>query len=421
MTSQFEQKLEKYAEVILKIGLNLQPKQRLLIGGPSSSYDGVSIEMAPLVRIIAKKAYQMGARLVDVVWDDEQLRLIRFQYGPKKALKEYPKWKIDSRLNISQAGDANLHITYSNPDLLKDVDLGVIAKFQLYLHKHLKPVLNLVGQYALNWTIIPSSNRAWADKLFPEIPSDERIQKLWDVIFKICRINENNPIIAWQNHSENLHKRCDYLNQKQYRALKLTSPETDLTIGLVKNHVWHGGSVTSQNGIDFIPNLPTEEIFTLPHKDQVEGRVKTTRPVYYQGKVVDECVLKFSEGRIIEAEAKVGNKVLLTTIDIDEGARRLGEIALVPNSSPISQTGLLFYNILIDENASSHIAIGQGYRNSLKNGATLTDKEFLAAGGNNSLLHIDFMVGSGEMNVDGILDDETTEPIMRNGEWAFEL
>jgi aminopeptidase len=421
MTSQFEQKLDKYAEVILKIGLNIQPKQRLLIGGPTSSYDGVSIEMAPLVRIIAKKAYQMGARLVDVVWSDEQLRLIRFQYGPKKSLKEYPKWRIDSRLDISQAGDANLHITYSNPDLLKDVDLGVIAKFQLYLHKQLKPVLNLVGQYALNWAICAASNKAWADKLFPDIPSNERIQKLWDVIFKICRINEDNPITAWQNHSENLHKRCDYLNQKQYRALKLTSSEADLIIGLPKNHIWHGGSVTTQNGIDFVPNLPTEEIFTLPHKDRVEGVVKTTRPVFYQGKVIEECIFEFSKGRIIKATAKVGNEILLKTFDIDEGARRLGEIALVPNSSPISQTGLLFYNILIDENASSHIAIGQGYRNSLKDGVALTDEEFLAAGGNNSLIHIDFMVGSGEMNVDGILDDETTEPVMRNGEWAFEV
>ena len=421
MSSEFEQKLEKYAEVILKIGLNLQPKQRLLIGGATSSQDGISFEAAPLIRIIAKKAYQMGARLVDVVWGDEQLRLIRFQYGPKKSLKEYPKWRIDARLDISQAGDANLHISNPNPDLLKDVDPSLILKFQLHLHKHLKPVLNLVGQYALNWAIIATPNKAWADILFPDIPSNERIQKLWDVIFKICRINEENPISAWQNHSEILHKRCNYLNKKQYKALKLTSPETDLTIGLPKDHIWHGGSVKTQNGIDFVPNLPTDEIFTLPHKDRVDGVVKTTRPVFYQGKVVDECIFEFSNGRIIKAKAKVGNEIILKTIDIDEGARRLGEIALVPNSSPISQTGLLFYNILIDENASNHIAIGQAYRNSLKGGVELTDEEFMAAGGNYSLLHIDFMIGSGEMNVDGILDDETTEPIMRNGEWTFNV
>lgn len=421
MISDFERNLEKYAEVILKVGLNLQPKQRLLIGGATTRYDGISFEAAPLVRIIAKKAYQMGARLVDVVWGDEQLRLIRFQYGPEKSLKEYPKWRIDARLDISQAGDANLHISSPNPDLLNGVDPNLILKFQLPLLKRLKPVLNLVTQYALNWLIISIPNKAWADKLFPDIPSNERIQKLWDIIFKVCRINEEDPISAWQIHNENLHKRCNYLNQKQYKALKLTSPETDLTIGLPKDHIWHGGSVTSQNGINFTPNLPTEEIFTLPHKDQVDGVVKTTKPVFYQGKVVDECLFKFSNGRIIEAQAKVGEETILKTIDMDEGARRLGEIALVPNSSPISKTGLLFYNILLDENASNHIAIGQALRDSLKDSKEFTDEDFMAAGGNNSIIHLDIMIGSGEMNVDGISEDETVEPIMRNGEWAFEV
>ena len=421
MSSEFEQKLEKYAEVILKIGLNLQPKQRLLIGGATSGYDGISFEAAPLVRIIAKKAYQMGARLVDVVWGDEQLRLIRFQYGPKKSLREYPKWRIDARLDISQAGDANLHIICPNPDLLRDVDPSLILKFQLHLLKRLKPVLNLVTQNALNWLIITTPNKAWADKLFPDIPSNERIPKLWDVIFEICRITEDNPVSAWQNHNEDLHKRCNYLNKKQYRALKLSSPETDLTIGLPKGHIWQGGSVTSQNGIDFTANLPTEEVYTMPHKDRVDGFVKTTRPIFFQGMVVEDCIFKFSNGRIIEAKARVGDEFLLKTIDIDEGSRRLGEIALVPNSSPISQTGLLFYNILIDENASNHIAIGQSYRDSLKDSEELTDEEFMAAGGNNSLIHLDFMIGSGDMNVDGILEDDTVEPIMQNGEWTFEV
>jgi len=421
MLSEFEKKLEKYAEVILKVGLNIQPGQRLLIGGATSNYDGISFENIPLVRVIAKKAYQMGARLVDVVWGDEQLRLMRFQYGPKESLKEYPKWRIDARIDISQAGDANLLIMNPNPELLKDVDPSLISEFQLHFHKQLKPVLDLISQNALNWLIISAPSKAWADKLFPEIPSNERIQKLWDVIFKICRINEENPTSAWQKHNENLHKRCNYLNQKQYKALKLTSPETDLTIGLPKNHIWNGGSVETQNGIEFIANLPTEEIYTLPHKDRVDGFVKTTRPIFFQGKVVDECMFKFSKGRIIDASAKVNNEFLLKTIDIDEGARRLGEVALVSNSSPISQTGLLFYSILLDENASNHIAIGQGYRDSLKEGEQLTVEEFMSAGGNDSLIHIDFMIGSGEMNVDGILEDETTEPIMRNGEWAFEV
>jgi aminopeptidase len=421
MSSDFERNLEKYAEVILKVGLNLQPKQRLLIGGPSITGDGISFGTAPLVRIIAKKAYQMGARLVDVVWADERMRLIRFQYGPKKSLREYPKWKIDARLENLKAGDASLGIMSPNPDLLKDVDLSVILKFSLFMIKHLRPVSDLVSQFASNWLIISTPNKAWADKILPHIPSNERVQKLWDIIFEICRITEENPISAWQNHNENLKKRCNYLNQKQYKALKLTSPETDLTVGLPKDHVWDGGGVTSQNGIDFTANLPTEEIFTLPDKDQVDGVVKTTRPVLIQGQLIEGCIFKFFKGRIVEANAMVGNETMDKIINIDEGARKLGEIALVPHSSPISQTGLLFYNILLDENASNHIAIGQAYRNSLKNGKALTDEEFMAAGGNNSSIHLDLMIGSGEMSVDGVLEDGTTEPIMRNGEWVFEV
>jgi len=421
MSSEFEQKLEKYAEVILKVGLNLQPKQRLLIGGPSSADDGISFDTAPLIRIIAKKAYQMGASLVDVIWADEQLRLIRFQYGPKKSLREYPKWRIDARLDISKAGDANILIMSPNPDLLKDVDLSVILKFQLFMLKHLKHVSNLVRKLANNWLVISTPNKAWADKILPHLPSNERIQKLWDVIFEICRINEENPISAWENHIKNLKKRCSYLNQKQYRALKLTSPETNLTIGLPKDHVWNGGRELSQNGINFTPNLPTEEIFTLPDRDRVDGFVKTTKPVLIQGQVIEDCTFKFSKGRIIEANARIGYEVIDKLINIDKGTRRLGEIALVPHSSPISQTGLLFYNLLIDENASNHIALGQAYRNSLKNGGALTDEEFMAAGGNNSSLHLDLMIGSEKMSVDGVLEDETTESIMRNGEWVFEV
>ena len=244
---------------------------------------------------------------------------------------------------------------------------------------------------------------------------------MWDIIFEICRITEENPVSAWQNHNENLKKRCNYLNQKQYRALNLTSPETNLTVGLPKDHVWEGGSVSSQNGIEFTPNLPTEEIFTLPNKNHVDGLVKITRPVIIQGQLIEDCTFKFSKGHIIEANARIGDDVIDKIINIDEGARRLGEIALVPHSSPISKTGLLFYNLLLDENASNHIALGQAYRNSLKNGDELTDEEFLKAGANNSSIHLDLMIGSGEMNVDGILDDGTREPIMRNGEWFFEI
>jgi aminopeptidase len=421
MSSKFEKKLETYAEVILKVGLNFQPKQRLLIGGPSVAHDGISFDMAPLVRIITKKAYQMGASLVDVVWADEQLRPLRFKYGSKKSLRLYPKWRVNAKLDVAQSGDAFLDIMSPNPDLLEGVELSVILKFQLFLIKHLKPLSDLATQFDFKWLIIAAPNQSWADKLYPHIPSNERVQKLWDIIFEICRINEENPVSAWNKHDTNLKKRCNYLNEKQYQSLKFTSPETYLTIGLPKDHVWEGGSVKTKNEAYFQPNIPTEEIFTTPNKDQVEGVVKITKPVLIEGQIIEDCIFRFTEGRIVEANARIGVNIINSIINVDEGARRLGEIALVPHSSPISQTGLLFYNLLIDENAANHMALGQGFKSSFTNGNKLTDEEYIAAGGNKSSIHIDLMIGSGKMNVYGVTKDGSIEIVMRSGEWAFNV
>jgi aminopeptidase len=345
--------------------------------------------------------------------------LIRFQNAPKDSIEEYPKWRIDSRYDISKAGDANLHLASPTPDLLSEVEPELISQFQTSYYRQMKEVFDLLTSNAFNWLVAPFPNDEWADKLFPDIPQNKRKDKLWDIIFEICRINQEDPSTSWEKHNNSLVERCNYLNQKQYSALKLTAPGTDLMIGLPKDHYWEGGRGIAQNGIAFTANIPTEEVFTMPHKDKVEGVVTTTKPVYYGGCTIENCCLKFSKGRVVEVYAEKGEAFILKTLETDEGARCLGEIALVPHSSPISQSGLLFYSMLIDENASNHIAIGQAYRDSLKNGKELTDEEFMAAGGNNSLIHLDFMIGSGEMNVDGILEDETVEPIMRDGEWAF--
>jgi aminopeptidase len=419
MSIKFEENLEKYAEVILKVGLNLQPNQCLLIGGPGSSNGGAPFEAAPLIRLITKKAYQNGARLVDVIWADDHIRLIRLQNSSKKLLREYPKWKYDAVLNNSKAGGALLRILSNNPDLMKDVDKSSILKFQLLLIKHFKPITNFHCENPPNWSGISVPNQGWADKLFPDIPSNERVQKLWDVIFEICRINEDDPVSAWQTHIEDLQKRCRYLNKKQYKELKLTSPETNLTVGLLKDHIWRGGTVKSHKGIDYTPNLPTEEVFSIPNKDKVEGFVKITKKFIIEGQIVEEALLRFSEGRVIEANAKIGEDVMNIIINVDEGASRLGEIALVPHNSPISKLNMLFYNILIDENASNHIALGAGLRGALKNGIKMTEEEFKSAGGNHSTIHLDMMIGSEKMNVDGITQENEVEPVMRNGEWAF--
>jgi len=421
MSSEFEKNLDKYADVIIKVGLNLQPGQRLLIGAPLLSETYAPIELAPLVRLIVAKAYKLGARFVDVMWIDNHLQLLRYKYAPKDSFEEFPSWRTDLVQNMGKSGDAILVIYAENPDLLINEDPELINTSQQIFLKHVAPIWDLVVQNTMNWAVITAPIDGWIDKVFPDIPPDKRKDKFWDTIFDICRIKHNDPVSAWKDHVNQLASRTNYLNLKEYVSLKFTATETDLTIGLPKGHMWHSGSMASQNGIDFVANIPTEEVFTIPHKDKTEGVVKSTKTLYYSGSLVEDYTLTFSKGKIVEAAAKKGEDLLLKLIETDEGASHLGEIALVPHSSPISQSGLLYYNILIDENASNHIALGRGYKFSFKNGETLSDEEFAALGGNNSLIHLDCMFGSGEMDIDGILDDGNAEPIMRKGEWAFEV
>ena len=421
MSSEFEQNLDKYADVIIKVGLNLQPGQRLLIGAPIFSDTYAPIELAPLVRLIVAKAYKVGARFVDVMWIDYQLQLLRYKYAPKDSFEEFPSWRTDLVHDMGKSGDAILVIYAENPDLLINEDPELINVSQQTFFKHMAPIMDLVVQNTMNWAVITAPIDGWVDKFFPDIPPDKRKDKLWDIIFDICRIKHKDPVSAWQDHVNQLASRSNYLNQKEYMSLKFTATGTNLTIGLPKGHMWHSGSMTSQNGITFTANIPTEEVFTIPHKDKTEGVVKGTKPLYYSGSLVENFTLTFSKGKIMEVVAKKGEDLLRNLIETDEGASYLGEIALVPHSSPISQSGLLFYNILIDENASNHIALGRGYKFSFKDGEKLSDEEFAALGGNNSLIHIDCMFGSGEMDVDGILDDGNAEPIMRKGEWAFDV
>jgi aminopeptidase len=420
MSLEFEQNLDKYAEVIVRVGLNLQPGQRLLIGVPLFGIYGTPLELAPLVRLIVAKAYQVGARLVDVMWNDDQLRMIRFQHAPRDSFEEFPTWRADAGLEAAKTGDAVLIIYAENPDLLVEQDPELIATVQLVNFKHIEPIMDLLVKNAMNWAMVTAPVAGWTEKIFPDLPPDSRKAKFWDTIFDICRVKQADPVSAWKDHVNELVARSGYLNHKQYIALKLTAPGTDLTVGLPRGHIWRSGHMTSQAGIDFTANIPTEEIFTMPHKDKTEGVVTPTKPLSYGGSLIEDFSLTFSEGQIVQATARKGEESLHRLLETDAGASRIGEVALVPHSSPISQSGLLFYNILIDENASNHIALGRAYKFSLENGEAMSDDEFAAAGGNHSLIHIDFMIGSGEMDVDGLTKDGTAEPIMRSGEWAFE-
>ena len=420
ISSEFEKNLDKYAEVIVKIGLNLQPGQRLLIGGPTPYTYGTPIELATLVRLITKKAYQIGARLVEVMWDDDQLRLIRFKHAPRDSFEEYPTWRTDYQYEIGKEGDAVLIFFAFNPDLLKGLDPDLMGTtFNTYL-KHRRTFSDLISKSAMNWVAVSAPVDGWTEKVFPDLPPESRKVKFWDTIFEICRVKQEDPIAAWEEHIKQLSARSNYLNQKHYTELKIVAPGTDLTIGLPKGHIWGSARFKSQNGIDFVGNIPTEEVFTTTHKDKTEGIVTATKPRPLDV-MIEDFSLTFSKGRVVEATAKKGEEMLHKILETDEGARRLGEIALVPHSSPISQSGLLFYNILLDENASSHIALGRGFRFAVKNGEKMSDEEFSAIGGNISKMHFDFMIGSEKMDVDGILEDGTFEPIMRSGEWAFEV
>ncbi len=418
MSTEFEKNLEKYAEVVIKVALNLQPGQKLCIYGPLTY--GVSLEAAPLIRLITKIAYKNGARFVEVMWYDEEIHLSRFQNAPIETFKEFPKWKYDYMCKHIKEGNPILYILAFNPDLLSKQDSERLKLFQTTYYKGVEEIVNISKNRPSNNSYITAPVTGWANKVFNDVSPQERIKRLWNKIFEMCRIKNEDPISAWRKHITQLKARCDYLNIKQYSKLKFNAPATDLIIGLPKQHIWRSGSVRSKNGIDYVPNIPTEEIFTIPHKDKTEGFVSATKPIF-QNTIIEDFKFTFSEGKIVEISAKKGGEILQEMINIDEGASKLGEVALVPNSSPISQMNLLFYNGLIDENASCHLAFGRGFRICIKNGEKMSDKEFLAIGGNHSKIHTDFMIGSGEMDVDGIIEDGTAEPIMQNGEWVSKI
>jgi aminopeptidase len=422
MSCEFERNLGKYAEVVVRVGLNLQPGQRLLIlGVPQLGIYGTPLELAPLVRLITTKAYQVGARLVDVMWNDDQLRLIRFQHAPRDSFEQFPAWRADGAFEVAKAGDAVLLIYAEDPDLLVGQDTTLITTAQRSGFKHMKPFSGLRERNAMNCAIITAPVDGWTEKVFPGLPPEDRKAQFWDTIFEICRVKQPDPVSAWKDHINELAARRDYLNAKRYAALKLAAPGTDLMAGLPRGHVWRAARMTSQDGIDFTGNIPTEEVFTAAHKDETEGVVASTKPLSFGGSLIEDFSLTFSKGRVVRATARKGEESLCKLLETDEGASRLGEVALVPHSSPISQSGLIFYNVLIDENAASHIALGGARRWNIEAGEVMSDDEFAAVGGNHSLIHTDFMIGSGEMDVDGLTEDGTAEPIMRSGEWAFEV
>jgi aminopeptidase len=421
MTDPFDRSLEKYAEVIVKVGVNLQPGQRLMIGAPFFGIDGTQLEAVQLVRHITRTAYQAGARYVAVNWDDEALQRIRVQHGAADSMRESAAWKNDAAIAYIDNGDAVMFIMGHNPDLMGGLDPQKVQAKQQTDAQLLHGLFSKMAAGETNWLAACAPTASWAMKVFPDLAQDEAVSRLWQTIFAASRLNQDDPVSGWERHLANLGERSAYLNGKQYTALKYTAPGTDLTVGLPAGHIWHSGGLTSQSGINFVANIPTEEVFTMAHSRRVDGVVTASMPLSYGGSFIDHFTLTFSEGRVVHATAETGQAALDKLLDSDETSRSLGEAALVPHSSPISQTNLLFYQVLFDENAANHLALGNAYRFNMKGGEEMTAEEFAAAGGNESMTHADFMIGSDQMNVDGIDGQGAAEPVMRDGEWAFEV
>jgi aminopeptidase len=414
-----QEMLQKYAEAIVKVGLNLRAGQRLIITLAASR--GVPIEFAPLVREISKAAYVVGARYVDVIWGDEEMLRLRAQYAPRDSFDEYSTWQIDAIMGMVEKGDALLSISGANPDLFGGLDSEVVGMIQKTHLQYFDRVIKKVTVNAINWCVVAAAGENWAKKVFPKLTPKKAQEKLWEAIFETARIDQPDPVATWEAHIANLHKRAEYLQSRQYSALRYTAPGTDLTLGLARGHVWVSARSLAQNGVEFTANMPTEEAFTLPDRNRVDGVVTSTFPLSYGGILIEDFQVTFEKGRVVKVAAKKGEAVFQKLVDTDEGSHYLGEVALVPASSPIARRGHLFYNTLFDENASCHIAIGQGYRFTLAGGEELTDAEFMSAGGNVSLNHVDFMIGSPKMDIDGIKEDGSVEPVMRQGEWAFDV
>ena len=405
-----ENKIDKLANLAVKRGVGLQKGQNLLITAP--------IESLPLVRKIAEHAYKEGASIVTPLFTDSEITLSRFKYAPDESFDSATDWLFNGMGEAFDNNTARMAIAGDDPMLLSQMDPDKVSRANKAMAKAYKPARERITEFKINWNIVSWPGSAWASRVFPELPLDEAIVKLADAIFDASRASVDDPIQAWDDHNEKLRMKTNWLNEKNFAALQYNGPNTNLRVGLADEHEWMGGASKAQNGIICNPNIPSEEVFTTPHAYKVDGTVTSTKPLSYQGTLIDNIKVTFKDGKIIEANASKGEEVLQKVLKSDEGASRIGEVALVPHSSPISQSGIIFYNTLFDENAASHIALGQCYSKCFKGELDLSKEEISKRGGNSSMIHIDWMIGSNEIDVDGIDQSGNLVPIFRQGEWV---
>jgi aminopeptidase len=410
----FDAKLDRLAALAVRVGLNLRAGQEVVLTAP--------IEAMPLVRRIAEHAYRAGATLVTPLIGDDTVALARYRHAqPDTAFDVAPAWLFEGMANAFRGGAARLAVVGEDPTLLANEDPEKVSRANKARSKAYRPALELITGFEINWNLVPASTPGWARQVFPNLPDNQAVERLWDAIFAACRVDIADPVAEWARHNATLHARTALLNGKDFSALHFRGPGTDLRVGLADGHLWSGGAEAAKNGIVCNPNIPTEEVFTTPHRLRVDGTVRSTKPLAYQGTLIEGISVRFEAGRIVEANATRGAEVLHKVLATDEGAARLGEVALVPHSSPISKSGLLFRNTLFDENAASHIALGQAYTTCLRDSAGVPMEQLAERGANASLIHIDWMIGSGAVDLDGITRSGEAQPLMRQGEFVGEF
>ena len=404
------EKLDRLAEVAVRIGVNLKPGQDLVITAPMAALE--------LVRRITVHAYKAGAGIVTPFFADDEITLARYQHAADESFDRAPNWLYEGMAAAYKSGAARMAITGDDPMLLAEQDPAKVARLSKATSIAAKPAMNPIVGFEVNWNIVAYPGAAWASRVFPDLPVEEAQGKLMDAIYEASRLGGDDPVANWEAHSKTLQQRVDWLNAQNFDALHYTGPGTDLHLGLAEGHIWKGGASPALNGIVCQPNIPTEEVFTCPHAYKVEGTVSATKPLAHQGNVIENIKVRFEAGKIVEATATKGEDILRQLLNTDDGASRIGEVALVPHSSPISQSGVLFYNTLFDENASCHIALGQCYADTIEGGSELSPEELQQKGGNQSLIHVDWMMGSDAVDIDGITKTGERVPVMRGGEWA---
>lgn len=407
--SAFQENLEKLAELAIRVGLNLEKGQEVIATAP--------IEAVDFVRLLAEKAYGHGASLFTVIYGDNAIARKRLSLAPEEGLDKAPAWLYEGMAKAFREGAARLAVSGNDPKALEGLPPERIGRAQQAQSRAYKPALDAITEFVTNWTIVPYAHPGWAKAVFPGLPEEEAVARLWQAIFQATRADAEDPVAAWEAHNRNLHQKVAYLNERRFHALHFRGPGTDLVVGLAEGHLWQGGATPTKKGLLCNPNLPTEEVFTAPHRERVEGVVRSTRPLALGGQLVEGLWARFEKGYAVEVGAEKGEEVLLKVLSTDEGARRLGEVALVAADNPIAQTGLVFFDTLFDENAASHIAFGQAYAENLE--GRPSGEAFRSRGGNESLVHIDWMIGSEEVDVDGLYPDGTRVPLMRRGLWVI--